>query len=154
MILRRAELAEINDTLVDLTGQIGSPAFRAGTPQRTRLDQHIAELAARQETLKAKETRPSGWTWQPTGEKFADWWARQDVTGENVWLRSIGVRLELEYVADDPSPNMRLDLGDLETLTQQMNATGPVAGWQELMKAMQENGIAVVEMHCDRVFSY
>src|ERR1700752_5288054 len=30
--------------------------------------------------------------WLGTGEKFADWWESQDVTGRNVWLREMGVR--------------------------------------------------------------
>ena len=32
--------------------------------------------------------------WQPTGERFGDWWGRQDVTARNVWLRTMNVRAE------------------------------------------------------------
>jgi site-specific DNA recombinase len=135
------ELAELNDELADLADQLGSPAFRKGTPQRERLDARIEALATRQAALEAEATKPAGWTWQPTGEKFGDWWARQDVTGQNVWLRSMRIRLEFEYVPDDPSPNLRLDLGDLGTLTQQLNASGPVARWQEVFKDMKENNL-------------
>jgi site-specific DNA recombinase len=101
--------------------------------------------------LSAEAVTPAGWTWQPTGEKFAEWWERQDVTARNVWLRSMGVRLEFEYAADDSSPSVRLDLGDLETLLREMNASGPAADWQDFSKAMQENGIAGMEISGDSV---
>jgi site-specific DNA recombinase len=93
-----AELADLNDELVDLSQQLGKGAFRAGTPQRAALDTRIAELSARQQLLEAEEVKPSGWSWQPTGELFADWWRRQDVTARNVWLRSMKVTLT---VTDD-----------------------------------------------------
>ncbi|MCP3811442.1 recombinase family protein [Mycobacteriaceae bacterium Msp059] len=92
-----AELAEGNDTLADLTGVLGTGAYRAGTPQRTALDRRITELARRQEQLSTEAVRPAGWTWQPTGELFADWWELQDVTGRNVWLRSMGVRFTFDH---------------------------------------------------------
>jgi hypothetical protein len=39
--------------------------------------------------------------------------------------------------------------GDLFQLTEQMNATGPVVGWQEVLNAMRDNGIAGVRMDGD-----
>lgn len=131
-----AELAEINDTLTDLTSLVGTDVYRAGTPQRAQLDARIAALAARQDELSAEAIKPAGWTWQPTGERFADWWARQDTTARNVWLRSMNVRLEFKH-----GQGVHLDLGDIFGLTQQMNATGPIVGYQELLTAMSENGI-------------
>lgn len=105
-----AELAEVNDTLADLTGLLGTGPYRAGTPQRTALDRRIAELARRQEQLSTEAVRPAGWTWQPTGELFADWWEGQDVTGRNVWLRSMGVR----FTFDERAGRMwSIHLGDL-----------------------------------------
>lgn len=139
-----AELAEINIELADLADQLGSPAFRKGTPQRDRLDARIEALATRQATLDAEATVPSGWTWMPTGEKFGDWWEQQDVTARNVWLRSMNVRAEFER------ERIRLDLGDLDTLTQQLNAGGPAAEWQEIFAAMQQYGIAGVELRENR----
>lgn len=91
-----AELAEINETLMDLTGQLGTGVFRPGTPQRVKLNHRITELAARQDELSKETVKPAGWTWQPTGEKFADWWDRQDTEGRNIWLRSMGIRLTWE----------------------------------------------------------
>ncbi|WP_066904039.1 recombinase family protein [Mycolicibacterium houstonense] len=106
-----AELAEINAELVDLTGLIGSPAYRVGSPQRVALDARIEALAARQEALQDEETRPSGWTWKPTGEKLADWWDAQDVEARNTWLRTMNVRL----MYDTRGGTMRrsIDFGDL-----------------------------------------
>lgn len=146
-----AELAEIDNTLADLTDQLGSGAFTRGTPQRARLDARIAALAARQAELSAEAVKPAGWAWQPTGEKFADWWDRQDVTARNVWLRSMGVTLGFVYSVEGKGPMLNLDLGDLETLTQQLNASGPAAQWQEMFEAMKGNGIAGMEMHGDTV---
>lgn len=138
-----AELASINDELTDLVSQIGTPAFRAGTPQRDALDARIAGLAARQELLTAEEIKPAGWTWQPTGEPFADWWARQDVVGRNVWLRSMNVRVTYNR------EQMHLDLGDLETLLQELKPSGLAASYQELFKAMSENNIAGITIDAD-----
>lgn len=135
------ELTAINDQLIDLTGLIGSDAYRAGTPQRAALDTRIGGLAARQADLAAETVKPAGWIWTPTGELFGSWWAHQDVTERNVWLRSMNVRVEF-----GPS-GFQLDLGDIETLTQEMNASGSAAEWQRVFKMMTESGIAGVEVN-------
>ena len=130
-----AELAEINETLTDLTELLGTGPYKPGTPQRQKLNHRITELAARQERLSAEAVRPSGWTWQPTGEKFGDWWARQDTTARNVWLRSMQIRLEFEQ------GQFRLDLGALPSLTEGLEAKGPAAEWQHAFEAMREAGV-------------
>lgn len=76
-------------------------------------------------------------------ELFGDWWARQDITGRNVWLRSMNVRLEFEQ------GQVRLDLGDIFGLTEQMNASGPVVKWQQVLTAMRDNGVAGIEVDGD-----
>jgi len=91
-----AGLAEVNEALVDLTGLLGSGEYRAGTPQRTMLNQRISQLAARQAELSTETVRPAGWVWQPTGEKFAEWWERQDTEARNIWLRSMNIRLSFD----------------------------------------------------------
>ncbi|AWG68183.1 recombinase family protein [Mycobacteroides abscessus] len=88
-----AELAEIDDTLADLTDQLGTGAFRKGTRQRERLDARIADLAERQAQLAAQATRPAGWTWVPTTELFKDWWKSQTVEQLNLWLRSMDIQM-------------------------------------------------------------
>lgn len=111
-----AELAEIDDTLADLTDQLGTGAFRKGTRQRERLDARIADLAERQAQLAAQATRPAGWTWVPTTELFKDWWKSQTVEQLNLWLRSMDIQmwwnhqgiqtdmLHLEKMAEQWSP--------------------------------------------------
>jgi site-specific DNA recombinase len=126
------ELTEINDTLTDLTGLLGSGPYRAGTPQRIRLDERIKELAARQAALSAETVKQAGWTLRPTGEKFADWWNRQDTTARNVWLRSYNIRVDFDR------EQIRLDLGDISRLTEQLDPSGPVAGWQSVLNKMSE----------------
>jgi site-specific DNA recombinase len=139
------ELAEIDATLEDLVSLLGSGDFRAGTPQRIKLSQRISQLAARQAELSRETVKPAGWTWEPTGEKFGDWWARQDITARNVWLRSMHVRLD--FWAD----RINLDLGDLFGLTEQMNASGPVADWQQVLTAMRDNDIAGMQITGDDI---
>ncbi|WP_236724598.1 recombinase family protein [Mycobacterium avium] len=137
------ELAEVDARLTDLTGQLGLGVFRQGTPQRAELDRQIEMLAARQAQLSSQAVKPAGWTWQPTGEKFADWWERQDVTGRNVWLRQMNIRLEFD------NGQIHLDLGDLFALTEQMLPSGPVVGWQAVLAAMSEHGVRGVTMGAD-----
>jgi site-specific DNA recombinase len=146
-----AELAEIDNTLADLTDQLGSGAFSRGTPQRARLDARIAALAARQAELSAEAVKPAGWTWQPTGEKFADWWDRQDVTARNVWLRSMGVTLGFVYTLDEKGPTLNIEPGDLETLTQQLEPSGAAAQLRETFETMTANDIAGMELQPGKV---
>ncbi|AYF79078.1 recombinase family protein [Nocardia yunnanensis] len=132
-----AELANINDELTDLTSQLGVGAFRAGTPQRAKLDARIAGLADRQAQLSAEEVKPAGWTWLPTGELFSDWWGRQDVVGRNIWLRSMGVRAWYSREAK----GLYIDLGNLNDLTAGLKP-GPTARQAaERFRVMTENGI-------------
>lgn len=138
-----AELAEVEARLTDLTGQLGLGVFRQGTPQRAELDRQIEMLAVRQAELSSQAVKPAGWTWQPTGEKFSDWWARQNVTGRNVWLRQRKIRLEFG------NGQIRLDLGNLFELTEQMIPSGPVVGWQNLLTTMSESGVRGVTMGAD-----
>lgn len=127
-----AELADINAELIDVTGLIGTPAYRTGTPQRLALDTRIEALAARQDALSAEAVKPAGWTWGPTGEKFSDWWERQDTTARNVWLRSMNVRLTYDR------EGVNLELGDIFALTEQLNASGPVVGYQKFLSGIRD----------------
>ncbi|GBG36845.1 recombinase family protein [Mycobacterium montefiorense] len=129
------ELADIDATLVDLASQLGTVAFRTGTPQRAALDERIANLSARQAELSERAVKPAGWMWKPTGGTFGDWWDRQDVEGRNIWLRSMNVRLDVTR------DQLRLDLGDIHQLTEHMQPRGAVANWQQLFAAMRERGI-------------
>ncbi|SHW64349.1 phage Integrase [Mycobacteroides abscessus subsp. abscessus] len=87
------ELAEVNATLADLTDQLGTPAFRRGTPQRARLDARIEALTTRQAELSSKPTHPAGWTYEPTDDLVKDWWASASIEERNVWLRQMGFRV-------------------------------------------------------------
>ncbi len=91
-----AELDDVNATLADLTGLLGSGIYRAGSAQRAALDARIAALAARQLELESQTAVQSGWRYEPTGEKFRTWFGKLSVTEKNVWLRQCGVRLVVE----------------------------------------------------------
>lgn len=138
-----AELADINDTLADLVGQLGTGPFKAGTPQRAALDRRVADLANRQEKLSAEAVTPARWTWQGTGENFGDWWERQDIEGRNIWLRSMNVRVEFDR------DQVRLDAGDLLEMARQVNATGAIADMVELFQTMRDNGIQGITRQLD-----
>lgn len=128
-----AELADINAALVDLTGLLSTGAYKPGTPQRVALNKQIETLAARQAALSAEEVKPAGWVWQPTGEKFSDWWERQDITSQNMWLGSMGVRLKFTR------GSFQIDLGDIFKMAEQMSTEStPAAGLQTLFAAMKE----------------
>lgn len=140
-----AELTTVNDELTDLAGLIGTPAFRSGTPQWEQVSARIDALVRRQDELSAEATKPAGWVWQPTGELFRDWWNRQDVEGRNIWLRSMGVRLEFNR------DKLNLDFGDLQSLTEHLAPAGPVVRWKELFASFGEHGIEGIEIEDDRV---
>lgn len=129
------ELADIDAELVDRASLVGTPAFRQGTPQRAELDRRIAALAPKQAELSALAIKPSGWTWKPTGEKFSVWWERQDIEGRNIWLRSMNIQAEYDR------EQIRLDLGDVYQLTEQMDPSGSVAEWQQVLAGMADNDI-------------
>jgi site-specific DNA recombinase len=113
-----ADLAETNELLIDLTSQLGTGAFRAGTPQRLALNQRITDLATRQAELSALTVKPAGWAWKPTGELFSDWWERQDTTSRNTWLRSMGIRVTF----DNPNgfPEYHSHFGYMERIEEQL----------------------------------
>lgn len=106
-----AELAEVDAALVDLTSLLGSGDYRAGTPQRIALNKRISELAARQAELSTETVKPAGWVMQPTGERFGDWWERQDTEGHNLWLRQWKIRATFNNPAGAIS--WHIDYGDL-----------------------------------------
>lgn len=108
-----AELAEIDDTLADLTDQLGTGAFRKGTRQRERLDARIADLAERQAQLATQATRPAGWTWVATTELFRDWWECQTVEQRNLWLRQMEVRMTWDHQGP------HIDMRHLEKMAEQ-----------------------------------
>ena len=87
-----SELGEINDLLADLTDQLGTPAFKRGTPQRAKLDARIAALSARQDQLSSAPSEPAGWRYEGTGETVAEWWRQATTEERNIWLRSVGLR--------------------------------------------------------------
>ncbi|NKS80618.1 recombinase family protein [Rhodococcus hoagii] len=138
-----AELADLDATLADLAGQLGLSVYRAGTPQRAVLDTRIAELSHRRDELAAITTRPAGWTWQPTGETFAEWWERQDIQQRNIYLRSMGVSVRFDKRED---LKIKLELGELDRMASEVKAAGRLKGTTELLSAMAEHGIAGVEI--------
>jgi site-specific DNA recombinase len=139
-----AELAEIETRLLDMTDAISTPAFRRGTPQREKLLTMMGEIEARREKLAAQAVKRAGWEWRPTGEKFADWWKRQDVAARNIWLRSNGIRFDF-----NGGNNAHLDMGALDELLKQLAPGATARKWQEGFADMREAGIAGYEIHSD-----
>ncbi|SHQ36106.1 phague integrase [Mycobacteroides abscessus subsp. bolletii] len=111
------EIADVDSTLTDLTGLLGTSSYKPGTAQRATLDARIAALAARQSDLAALTFRPAGWKWEPTGESFPDWWDQQDTERRNAWLRTMGVRVT--FVSATGVPTWSLEFGHLERFEEQ-----------------------------------
>jgi site-specific DNA recombinase len=139
------ELEEINATLVDLTGQLGSGLFKPGTPQRERLEANIAAYVARQEVLQAEVVRPAGWVWQGTGQNFGEWWGKQDTASKNRWLQSREVWLGFDKYGYQFMPV------DVEAWLEGMQAAGTAAGWRKILRIMNKREIAGTELLGDRV---
>ncbi len=137
-----AELSEVNEQLTDLTGLLGNPVYRAGTPQRARLDENIRALWERQERLSSVTSRAAGWSWQPTGEKFSDWWEERTLEERNVWLRSMRVAVGFAYSPDpvDPDLTVRIELGDVAGMMEQLRPVGAADAWQNLQTVLREHG--------------
>ncbi|GAC80859.1 hypothetical protein GM1_023_00180 [Gordonia malaquae NBRC 108250] len=87
-----AELDEVREMLADLAEQIGTPAFRRGTPGRERMDARIKALSIRQQELEAMPVEQAGWRYEGTGQTLGEWWAEQDDSARNLWLRQSGIR--------------------------------------------------------------
>ncbi|ORB49409.1 recombinase family protein [Mycobacteroides saopaulense] len=113
------ELAELDAVLADLTSLLGTSVYRAGTPQRAQLDSQIAGYAARHDELSKLTVRPAGWTWQPTGQVFSDWWEQQEIEGKNIWLREMEIRLTFDKSAGAVVV-WHTDLGDLKRFEEQL----------------------------------
>lgn len=61
-----------------------------------------------------------------------------------MWLRDAGVRLIFDG-------RYNLDLGDVETMTKQLQPAGAIAEYQRMFAAMTESGIAGTEINGDDV---
>jgi site-specific DNA recombinase len=140
-----AELAELDATLADLTGLVGTGPYRAGTAQRETLDRRIEALAARQAALSSEAVRPAGWVWRSTGEKFSVWWDKQDVQARNVWLRSMGIRLEFD--SRPGKTRWHVSFEEMDRMGEHMELAGSGADYARLLNEMRKAGIAGIEMN-------
>lgn len=140
------ELAEIDGTLADLVGQLGRGAFRAGTPQRAALDQNIDALSKRRDELAAVSTRPAGWVWRPTGETFRDWWVSLDLEHQNVYLRTMGVKVTFEKPMGRGEPTIQVEWGDLPKMASEVEPEGVIETMTDAFATMLQHDIAAIEM--------
>ncbi|ABG98327.1 possible integrase [Rhodococcus jostii RHA1] len=147
-----SELAEVEARLADRTGLIGVGAYKAGTPQRATLDTLIEADAKLYERLKAATPRPAGWTWEPTGETFAEWWAALDTGARNVYLRNMGVRVTYdkrpvpEQVSAGEKPRVHLELGEVRKMAEQVAVTGTIGTLTRNYTRLGEIGITHVDI--------
>lgn len=108
----RGELAEVDELLVDLADQLGTGAFKRGTPQRERLDARIAALTERQEQLRRRPVEAPAWRYAGTGETVAQWWKRVDSAARTAWLREHGVRAS--WRSHTENGRTKVDLFEIE----------------------------------------
>lgn len=126
-----AELEEVNLALEDLTNLVASPAYRAGTPQRERLDSRITELAQRQEELEANPVRPAGWSYQGSGELFSDWWQRLGVVEQNRFLRETGVRATGISPKGRGDAKIHAEFGDIPSMVKDLTVSAETSEYIE-----------------------
>ena len=138
-----AELAEVEARLTDRTGLTGVGVYKAGTPQRASLDALIAADAKLYEKLKASTPRPAGWSWEPTGETFAEWWATLDTTERNVYLRSMGVKVTYDKREE---LKFNLELGEMRKMAEQVAVTGTIGTLTRNYTRLGKIGITRVEI--------
>lgn len=91
------ELAEIDAQLADVADLVGTPGYTKGTPGRARLDERLHTLGGRRESLAILENRPAMYRFEPTGETFAEHWARLDTQGRNEFLRHTNFRVAYRW---------------------------------------------------------
>lgn len=115
------ELDDVNRSLADIVDLLTSPAYRAGTPQRQKLDQRIQELSERQQALSGQVTRSAEWVWKPTGEIFAIWWSKLTMKQKNDYLRDMGVSAVVRAEKRSELFDLELTLGDLDRMAQQLD---------------------------------
>lgn len=117
------ELADVNDRLTDLVGQIGKDAFRSGTPQRAALDEQIQRLAAKQAELSAIPRRQAGVRQVPTGETFADHWTSLNKAEKNQFLRDSRIRVWYSCPRKRPVCDIRIETLWLAELATRVSGT-------------------------------
>jgi site-specific DNA recombinase len=142
---RSGELADVNALVADLTSQIGTGLFTAGSPQRAVLDERIASAVALQRQLEAEAVVPSQWVWVGTGERFVDWWAGLDVEAKNNYLRSMNVTVV--YDRDGIRPHF----GEMVLMLSGVDDTGLSADVQEFLAVLAGLGVTGVEVAGDEV---
>ncbi|QHN15996.1 recombinase family protein [Gordonia amarae] len=122
----RSELAEVDELLADLTDQLGTGAFRRGTPQRERLDARIAALTERQEELRARPVEAPSWRYEGTGETVRAWWERSDSATRTAWLREHEIRAT--WLSSTEGGRTRIDSFDIN-MGQPNLESGALPGW-------------------------
>ncbi|MBB4134777.1 recombinase family protein [Gordonia humi] len=144
----RGELAEIDELLGDLVDQLGTGAFKRGTPQRKRLDARIAALTERQDELRGQPIEQPSWRYEGTGESVSEWWSRADSATRTAWLRESGVRVT--WRSHTESGRTKLDKFEI-TMGHGPGLDGgalpgPMAGAAEAVSAFRSHEPAVAEV--------
>ena len=137
-----AELEDVNATLTDLTGLLGSGVYRAGTPQREALDTRIAALADRQQQLQQEAPQETGWQYSGTGQRWSEWFTGLSLTEKNVWLRQAGVRLVVEPAG------WGFEVGDLPQLVSGVDGSA-AQQWGAVLAEISTADLAGVEIGVD-----
>ncbi|WP_344716337.1 recombinase family protein [Gordonia defluvii] len=128
-----AELDEVREMLADLAEQIGTSAFRRGTPGRERLDARIKALSTRQKALEAMPVEEAGWRYEGTGQTIGEWWAEHDDSARNLWLRQSGIRASWTSHTENGRTirdSWVIDMGTPDLDAEEL--LGSLASWAEL----------------------
>lgn len=113
------EIAELDEELSAVAEVVGTPGFRSG-PAAAKLAARAAALETRREELASRPIREAGYRWEPTGERFAEWWNRLDDRARNQWLRDMHVRVK--WTRDERS-TLDVEFGDLAQVREAITGT-------------------------------
>ncbi len=138
----------MNEQLEDLTGLLGTPVYKRGTPQRAKLDDNIRRLSDRQDELTRLDTRAAGWTWESTGERWADWWESATLEQRNVYLRTMNVSVGYSYPPDPEvkKPHLNIELGNVGSMLEQLNPVGTAENLRSALQAAGDTELGGVEI--------
>lgn len=130
------EVVELEARLKDLIPLLGTGVFRSGSTQYDMLQDQIAKVSERLETLKSLGDQPGQWVWEETGEKFSDWWNSATVQEKNIYLKQAGLRVEYRHRLPrkrGDRPHIHFIVEDLGAFSRDYEASEAVRRYQEIM---------------------
>jgi site-specific DNA recombinase len=111
-------IEQIDAELMSYVESVGR--FPPGSPAYNAMMAKVDALTAKRIELAGMPEIPSGWRYVPTGETFAEHWAKLSVSERNDYLRNHGFRVNLTRPKGE-APSWAVDLGDALKMLDSIN---------------------------------